>query len=334
MYQKTSNYLAHQIDEHQRKSKEDRKSKFDFERRRKLYLLLGGRSGRLTLHRDPATNQLIQVIDDESAPPALELSFEFLRDPQSSLPAYVWSWVLVAATLVRFIQLPLLTLDGPHFHENENSGVALYPMLPSMSGHASIFIASAVPLFFDSILRIVFSGVALFDRETELAKRVMADSSFIFLTFASICGTIPLIVSLFTTKDSVLFSDMTEMERIILRMLAMCIIVHVYRHVMHYTLIQIVSQSLQRTARHLVLPLLAFILFNMTFGVIFYFLEPCYNISDCHWHDLFEATVYSSNHDHSRVRQSISPTGDHSISGSVGDGIRQLVSVDASGAYG
>jgi hypothetical protein len=86
---------------------------------------------------------------------------------------------------------------------------------------------------------------------------------------------------------------MTEMERIILRGLTLCIIMHVYRHVMHHTLIKIVSQSLQRTARHLVLPLFAFILFNITFGVIFYFLEPCYNISECHWHDLFEATVYS-----------------------------------------
>ena len=49
-----------------------RKQHMEFERKKKLYLLIGGRSGRISLHKDPATGEIIQVIDDESTPPALE----------------------------------------------------------------------------------------------------------------------------------------------------------------------------------------------------------------------------------------------------------------------
>ena len=88
-----------------------RQQNVDFERKKKLYLLIGGRSGRITLHKDPATGQLIQVIDDEASTPALELAYDFLSDPSSSLPAALWS---LGLQLVKTIPLLMRELGECH----------------------------------------------------------------------------------------------------------------------------------------------------------------------------------------------------------------------------
>ena len=100
---------AHVIVAEGNKSSNAHRKEVEFARKRKLYMLLGGRSGRISLYKDPNTGESIQVIDDDSSKPALELIFEYLRDPRSSLPANLWSFMLCVASSVRIIQLSILT---------------------------------------------------------------------------------------------------------------------------------------------------------------------------------------------------------------------------------
>jgi hypothetical protein len=51
--------------------------------------------------------------------------------------------------------------------------------------------------------------------------------------------------------------------------------------------------TLVRAIPHLILPIFFFLVFNIFFGVVVYFMEPCYNYSTCAWADLFEASFYS-----------------------------------------
>ena len=101
MYAKQGHIL---VTEKNRQNKA-RQKKVEFARKRKLYMLLGGRSGRITLVQDPQTGESIQVIDDDSGKPALELIFDFLREPESSLSAKLWSLMLCVASTVRIVQL-------------------------------------------------------------------------------------------------------------------------------------------------------------------------------------------------------------------------------------
>ena len=173
--------------------KKTRQQITEFERKKKLYLLIGGRSGRISLHKDPATGQLIQVIDDESAPPALELAYDFLSDPQSSYPAKLWSWGLVIIVLVRFVQLPLLTLDGPHFYDDPKD--ATYTFLPTAAGHEAFLTGLGIPLLLDATIRIVFFMVTFADDRSEIYARLVKDKPFQILTALAVAGTIPIIVA-------------------------------------------------------------------------------------------------------------------------------------------
>ena len=154
-------------------------------------MLLGGRSGRVTLVQDPQTGESIQVIDDDNSKPALELIFEFFREPRSSLPARLWSAMLCVASTVRIFQLSILTLDGPHFYEGRNHD-SMYPYLPSKSQHAAIFLAMCVPLMFDTILRCIFVCTILLDKGSELYEAVMQDSVFWILLIMGLFGAIHL----------------------------------------------------------------------------------------------------------------------------------------------
>jgi hypothetical protein len=51
--------------------------------------------------------------------------------------------------------------------------------------------------------------------------------------------------------------------------------------------------TLARAIPHLILPIFFFLVFNIFFGVVVYFMEPCYNYSTCAWADLFEASFFS-----------------------------------------
>lgn len=289
MYRKQGEaILSHSEYLEQRKA--TRHQNTEFERKKKLYLLIGGRSGRISLHKDPATGQLIQVIDDESVPPALELAYDFLSDPTSSFPATLWSWGLVVVILTRFMQLSLLTLDGPHFYDDANKST--YKFLPGEAGHEAMFIACGIPLLLDSTIRIVFFAVVFADNQSEVCKRLVEDKPFQILTVLSILGMIPIFVAFAT--DTLLFesTSLSEIVRIILRLLTVCIMVHLYRHVRHYSLIKVVVRSIHGAAGHLVLPVMTFLMVNITFGVIFYFFEPCFSEHECHWHDLLEATTF------------------------------------------
>lgn len=51
--------------------------------------------------------------------------------------------------------------------------------------------------------------------------------------------------------------------------------------------------ALSNSMEHLVLPIFFFLVFNITTSAIFYFIEPCFNISTCPWQSLFDSCYYS-----------------------------------------
>jgi hypothetical protein len=270
-----------------------RQKEIEFVRKRKLYMLLGGRSGRISLVQDPDTGESIQVIDDDSGKPALELIYEFFKDPQSSLSAYLWSLMLSISSSFRIIQLSMLTLDGPHFYEGRHH-MSMYPYLPSESQHAAIFLGLCLPLLFDTFIRSLFVFTIFLDKETELYRALISDTLFWSLNIMGILGSIPICIQLSVSDNYSEFylQGFREELRVLLRLMSLCIGCNIFRHMMHFHVIKTVSLALTGSAKHLVLPGLFFLTFNTTFGILYYFLEPCYDTYNCHWHDLFEATVF------------------------------------------
>jgi len=264
---------------------------------KKLYNLIGGRSGRMKLIKDAKTKETIQVINTgaEGELPMINLIYSFFKEPKSSLPAECWGAALCCFVVVNVLRMALTTTDGPNQYEGRENR-SHYPFLPSAQSYQIVYIVTQVPLLIDAGARFVMLCVlALGEGNAALFSELLADS-FNFVLFAlDILSAVPFIISIaYVQKYHIdLRSGPNEGYRVLMRLFELFACSRVLRYLKDIPSVWSIRTSLGRAAPHLVLPFFFFFVFNILAASLFYFIEPCYNNTACPWQSLFNALFYS-----------------------------------------
>jgi hypothetical protein len=219
--------------------------------------------------------------------------YEYLMNPQSSVSAMVWSYLLIALVFLRIICLLLESCDGPNQFYDRSIDRARYYFLLTEPQYFQLYCACMVPMLFDSIMRIVLVVLITFEPENyPIYKRFIADKTEIALFLMDVVCVIPFLVSAISLHPQDMLS-LPQASSIFLSILELLMTGKIFRLVRFIPAVRAVSIALTNSFEHLVLPLFFFFAFNITTGVFFYFAEPCYNVDTCPWTSLFQTSFYS-----------------------------------------
>ena len=89
----------------------------------------------------------------EGAQPIVYLMFEFLKSPQSSLPATAWALAMLLLVILRILLLAVENIDAPPQYYGRAHDNSLYSFVPSGQVLWSVYLFCVIPLIIDSCLR-------------------------------------------------------------------------------------------------------------------------------------------------------------------------------------
>lgn len=149
-----------------------------------------------------------------------------------------------------------------------------------------------VPLTVDAVLRVAVLLVMNYTSELESPMEELLQDRFKCILLA--CD----IISPFSFLVEVLYVIPRKMNpsqgiRLLLRFIDLLSTARIIRATKDIPALKAIRIALFKSIPHLVVPLFFFFVFNITFGVAVYFLEPCYDYTVCPWEDLFEASFFS-----------------------------------------
>lgn len=230
------------------------------------------------------------VDETDNGSPIAEMLYFFLTSPDSSRYAWYWSILMNILVLVRITAIGLESCDGPNQYHNRIDR-SRYKFLLSYEQYFELYIVCMVPLIIDAFCRVVMLSLLFLEENRPVCKRFLRDKLQAFLFFADIISVIPFFIDASYTRPSK--KTLTQFERIILRLIELMITGRILRTIKKFPAVRTITITLFNSYEHLILPIFFFFVFNITSGVFFYFAEPCYNIDECGWINLFESTFYS-----------------------------------------
>ena len=240
--------------------------------------------------------EVFDETEKEIAHPAVLITYEFLVEHESSISAKCWAWFTTSMTISFFVVLFLESLNGPNqFDGRENR--ATYTILPSASLYKWCKIGMLLPLEIDAILRLVI-WLCLHLPSSEVLKKLFLSEQQLFernCLYMEMIGLIPNVVEsiLYVAPLSLRMLNWPPTVRAVFRLAQMCNMVRILRITKDIPAIWAVRITLYNSIWQLILPIFFFLLFNVSAGVILFFVEPCYDRTTCPWHDLFESSYFA-----------------------------------------
>ena len=135
------------------------------------------------------------IYDKDVGSPLVRLMFDFLTDPHSSNPAYVWGMLTAWIAFVRVLEIAFESCDGPNQYKGRQDN-ARYTFFFTDNQYWTLYIACMVPLIMDAVARLVMLGFVIFATENNaLYHALKKDGLEMFLLFADVVGVIPFIVA-------------------------------------------------------------------------------------------------------------------------------------------
>ena len=164
--------------------------------------------------------------------------------------------------------------------------------MPTREEYWYIYIAFMVPLIFDALGKaITILFVVAADENKFLYRKFTGDKLEQFMFCCDQLGNIPFVINaLYVYPHN---TSLSQAESVVLTLLELLITGRILRMIKEIPSIKAVRVALVNSIDHLVLPVFFFVVFNITAGVFLYFAEPCYNLDDCAWEDLFQSTYFS-----------------------------------------
>jgi len=231
--------------------------------------------------------------DEESdiCSPLARLMYEFFTVPASSKVAYFWAFSTCWIAIMRVLELSLETVDGPNYYDGRKD-MSKYAFLLSKEKYWVVYIAFMIPLILDAVGRVLLLLLITCQAENiALYEAFVADRLEMTMFCCDILGVIPFLLR------AVYFHrinyDFSQAELVLMVLVELLVTGRILRIIKDIPAIRAIRITLLRSAPHLVVPIFFFLTFNITAGVYFYFVEPCYNNSVCPWTDLFQATFFS-----------------------------------------
>lgn len=144
----------------------------------------------------------------------------------------------------------------------------------------------------DAIIRLIILFL-VFCYEDDLYYRFLDDRFDCVLYAFDVISVIPFITTMICDINSWDFIEKYENIQLIFRCLELFSSSKILRSTKDIPNILAIRITLIRAIPHLIVPIYFYFTFNIFFGVIMYFIEPCYQQDICPWSNLFEASFYS-----------------------------------------
>lgn len=217
-------------------------------------------------------------------------AFFFLTEPTSGTLSFVWSSFMALLVVLIAVFYVLATCDGPNHYTNRKN-LASYSGLPDEATYDIIDIVLWTPLMVDTFFRCIML-IAIFNLPGayEIADDFADDTFKKWLHVFDILSTFPFVLGSVINLDN---ENINEFVVLALRGFYLLSCSKILRVTKDFTSVLAVRLALGKSMHHLVIPLFFFLVFNIFFGVVIYFLEPCYDVDVCAWKNLFEACFFS-----------------------------------------
>ena len=207
---------------------------------------------------------------------------------KSSLPARVWAWALSLVVVLQFTCLTFESMRGYAFLQAASEGGVYW----------QLYLAYSVPLVFDASLRMVVLWFVVFGEENQsLRAALWRDKATQCLLAGDILCVLPFILNVSLLKPSVnsVSMPLAEGPRVLLRILELSSATRILRLVKDISSVRAVLVALGRALpKLLLLPCFFFFLVVTMAASVFYFVEPCFDVSTCPWKDLVGATFFAA----------------------------------------
>ena len=231
------------------------------------------------------------------ADPIVSLVFDSLTNPASNSFAYIWCLFGSIIVTIYFAALWLESLNGPNkftgrLNRSTNS------MLLTEEQYKLVKVCCQIPLMFDAFMRVYM----LFELKRKksnkkLWNKIMKPENVFDrnLLFADIVGTLPFFAYICILIPLNLDLSIIKWEtfRALYRAIEILNCSRILRYVKDVPAMRAIRMTLFKAGQSLLLPIFFFALFNVTAGVAMFFTEPCFDDSNCPWHDLFEASYFT-----------------------------------------
>jgi hypothetical protein len=149
----------------------------------------------------------------------------------------------------------------------------------------------------DAFVRVILL-ILIFYLEQDTFERFLDDTFDCILYIFDLISVIPFILTIFTPILPFLssrrqLSQHQQQLQLFLRCLELFSSSKILRMTKDYPNILAIRITLIRSVKYLIIPIYFYFVFNIFFGAIIYFLEPCYQADSCPWANLFESSFYS-----------------------------------------
>lgn len=149
-----------------------------------------------------------------------------------------------------------------------------------------------IPMCFDAIIRLI-TLLFVFYLEEDLYYRFLDDKFDCVLYSFDVISVLPFITTIICQLNSWYYILHFENLQLVFRCLELFSSSKILRITKDIPNILAIRITLIRALPHLIVPIYFYFAFNIFFGVIIYFIEPCYQQDICPWSNLFEASFYS-----------------------------------------
>ncbi len=233
-----------------------------------------------------------ELHEDEMGSPIAIMAYDFLTQPESSKYAFWWNAFTSFLVVIRIIEIGVESVNGPNQYHNRKVNRSRYNFLFTDEEYFHVYIMCFVPLIIDGFARVVLMVLMMCERENKglyikFKKNMTERILFVSDTF----GLLPFFIYAGYVRPNDV--SLSQAARITLRLMELFTTGRIFRAVRRFPAIRAISVALGNAFEHLVLPIFFFFVFNITAGVFFYFVEPCYDASLCPWINLFESTFYA-----------------------------------------
>lgn len=148
------------------------------------------------------------------------------------------------------------------------------------------------PIVADSIIRLIVLCAFMSQRYRHVgASEILHNHFQVALCVCDIVGICPFVVKAVYLQPYNVF--MPQFARLSYRVVDLFQIGKVLRSIKDVPSIWAIRLTLYKATPKLVLPIFFFVVCNVSTGVIFYFMEPCYDTSACAWNSLFSSSFFS-----------------------------------------
>jgi hypothetical protein len=236
----------------------------------------------------------------EYADPLTHSLWDLLTDISRNRSSLIYNSALAVFLVIFVCIVAARSIDGKNHYEGRDSSRATYDSFELTNDQYDYISMTCITiLLIDCFIRAILYLFIRFKQDNRLLYEdyFLHAENYKFergLYYIEIMSGLPLCIRLvYIYFMSNTTEDWPAYLRMILRLTEMSSFARLLRITQDTVAIKAIRLALYNSAHYMIVPLFVFSTVSITAGVIMYFAEPCYDVDNCSWQDLFESTVFS-----------------------------------------